>query len=158
MRRAVLPFFLFLAVALSVVSVASADPPTRTPSPAAPFSGPFCTDFDVLVTPVINQAYAITFSNGATITTGHLVADVTNLSTGQTIEVNASGPGFVSTNGSTLTLRGVTLIAAPAGVLESSNAPPVSQLVSGVVVIDLTAGMIVSETGHIRDLCAELGG
>lgn len=157
MRRAALPFVLSLAVGLSVVSVASADPPSRTFVPATPFSDRLCPGFDVLVTPVVDNEYALTFSNGSTIITGRLVVKLTNLSTGKTIQVNVSGPSFISEDGSTLTLRGLSGIFVTAGQL-GPGAPPASQVLSGVAVIDLTTGMVVSETGHIRDLCAELSG
>jgi hypothetical protein len=37
-----------VALALLVVSIAAADPPTRTYSAQTPFSGTFCPGFDVL--------------------------------------------------------------------------------------------------------------
>jgi hypothetical protein len=141
------------ALALLVVSVAAADPPTRTYLPAAPFSGPFCPGFEVLVTPLVDQEYSITFSTGGVITTGRLVIQLTNLSTGTAIVVNASGPGFLSDDGTTFTLRGATLVLDAGGFLYPGS-PPDSQLLSGVLVIDSNGN--VSETGHIRDLCTEL--
>ena len=56
--------------------MATADPPTRTYLPAAPFVVPTCPRFDVLVTPLINNEYAITFSNGAMIITGRYVTQL----------------------------------------------------------------------------------
>jgi hypothetical protein len=93
------------ALALVLAGAAGADPPTRTYLPAAPFSGHFCPGFDVLVTPLVDKEYATTFDNGAVIITGRLVIQVTNLSTGDSIVVNASGPGFVSEDGTTVTFR-----------------------------------------------------
>jgi hypothetical protein len=153
-RKCVLALLGLAALALSVVSAASAEPPTRTFVGATPVSGPFCPGFDVLVTPVFNKEYAITFSNGAVIIEGPSFSDVTNLSNGKTIEINSSGPGFFSADGSTLTAPGAQGIFLPAGAL-SPGSPPVSQLLSGVLVVDLATGAI-SETGHIRDLCAEI--
>jgi hypothetical protein len=141
------------ALAVSVISVAAADPPTRTYLPAGPFSGRFCPDFDVLVTPLVNQEYGLAFSNGAFIVTGRLVEQVTNLSTGTSIVVNASGPAFVSADGATVTLRGNTAIFDAGGFLYPGS-PPDSQLLSGVLRIDSNGN--VSETGHVRDLCSEL--
>lgn len=145
------------AAVVSVVSVASADPPTRTYLPAGLSGAPACPGFTVLVTPVIDKEYSIVFSNSAVITTGRLIADVTNLSTGKTIEVNASGPGFESTDGTTITLRGETLLVNPPSWF-GPGLTPGAQLVSGVVVVNVAGvrPMILSETGHIRDLCSEL--
>jgi hypothetical protein len=141
------------SLALSVVSIAAADPPTRTYSAQAPFSGSFCPGFDVLVTPLINQEYSIAFSTGGVITTGRLVLQLTNLSSGTSIVVNASGPGFLSDDGATFTLRGNTLVLDSGGFLYPGS-PPDTQLLSGVLLIDANGN--VSETGHIRDLCPAL--
>jgi hypothetical protein len=142
-----------LALALTVVSVAAADPPTRTFLPAGPFSGPFCPDFDVLVEPIINQEYGLFFSDGGIIISGRLVLQLTNLSTGTSIVINASGPLRVSDDGSTATLLGETALFDAGGFIFPGS-PPDIQLVSGMVVVDSTG--VVSETGHVRDLCAEL--
>jgi len=136
------------------LSIAAADPPTRTPAPAGPFSGSFCPGFDVLVTPVVNREYSIAFSNGAVITTGRLVVQLTNLSSGTSIVVNASGPGFFSDDGVSFTLRGATLVLDTGGFLYPGS-PPATQLLSGALAFDGLTGN-VSETGHIRDLCSEL--
>jgi len=146
-----------VALTLSLVGVASADPPSRSFVPASPASGRFCADFDVLVTPVINKEYAITFSSGATIITGRFGAQLTNLANEKTIEVNASGPVFVSADGATITLRGNSLLFGEAGFF-GPGSPPTLQLVSGVVTISFSSEGItgVSKTGKVRDLCAEL--
>jgi|KBSMisStandDraft_5_1062788.scaffolds.fasta_scaffold431394_2 hypothetical protein len=144
------------ATALSVVSIAAADPPTRTFSPSGPFSGSFCPGFDVLVTPVVNREYSIAFSNGAIITTGRFVAQLTNLSSGTSIVVNVSGPGFLSDDGVSFTLRGATLVLDTGGFLYPGS-PPATQLLSGQLAFDGLTGN-VSETGRIRDLCVALAG
>jgi hypothetical protein len=140
------------ALTLSVVSIAAADPPTRTYLPAAPFSGHFCPKFDVLVTPIVDQEYATTFSNGMVVITGRLVLQLTNLSSGSSIVVNASGPGVISEDG-TIAFRGNSAIFDAGGLLYPGS-PPSSQLLSGVLAVDTNGN--VTETGHIRDLCAEL--
>lgn len=113
----------------------------------------FCPGFDVLVTPIINQEYGLFFSDGSVIVTGRLVDQLTNLSNGNSITVNASGPARVSDDGTTVTLLGETLIADMGG-FRYPGSPPDTELVSGRVVLGATG--IVSETGHIRDLCTEL--
>ena len=150
---------LTLAAALFCVPSASAAPPTITPVPSESASGRFCPDFDVLLTVVANKEKAITFSSGATIITGRNVIELTNLSTGKTIRLNTSGPGFISADQSTLTLRGRGLLFGEAGFF-GPGAPPTLTLVSGVAVITLDAqgnptGLSVGP-GHTEDLCPVL--
>jgi hypothetical protein len=154
--RRLLAVALGLAViALISVQVASADPPTRSPAPSPPVSGRFCPGFGVLVNPVINSEYAITFSNGATTVTGRFVVDLT--ANGKTIQVNASGPVFFSPDGSTVTLRGNTLVFGAAGDF-GPGSPPTLRLVSGVVVVTVGSGGVtgLSVTGNNTDLCSLL--
>jgi hypothetical protein len=153
-QRRALALIGLVGLMLSLVGVASADPPSRDFVPASPASGRFCADFDVLVTPVINNEYAMTFSSGATIITGRYRAQLTNLGNENTIEVNASGPIFFSADGTTVTLRGNTLLFGEAGFFGPGSLPTL-QLVSGVVTVSLSTGA-ASKNGHIRDLCAEL--
>jgi hypothetical protein len=86
----------------------------------------------------LRKEKAITFSTGATIITGHFVDEVTNLSNGKTIRVNASGPGFFAADGSTLTLRGRSLLFGEAGFF-GAESPPTLTLASGETVIPLDA-------------------
>lgn len=132
-----------VALVLALAGVAMADPPTRTFVPNVPVTV-FCPNFDVLLTPLIQDEYGITFSNGSIVITGRLTIQVTNLSTGNSFVVNASGPAKVSADGSTETLFGNSLVVDSGGL----------DLVSGVTLIDETG--VVSETGHVTDLCAAL--
>jgi hypothetical protein len=137
---------------------ASAVPPTISPAPAESATGRFCPDFDVLINPVINNEKAITFSTGATIITGHLVDEVTNLSNDKTIQVNASGPGFFAADGSSLIIRGGALLFGEAGFF-GPESPPTLTLTSGQTVIFLDEQgnpTSLSITGHATDLCAVL--
>jgi hypothetical protein len=158
-KRGLLSIALGLTLFTSlVVPVALADPPTRTFVPSPTFSGSFCPAFDVQVTAIVNREYAISFSNGATIITGHFVEELTNLTTGKTIQVNASGPLFVTADGSTVTLRGRTLLFGEAGDF-GPGSPPTTTLLSGVAVITLGPDGTVTSlttTGHSEDLCATL--
>ena len=146
------------AAALLSVPPASAVPPVISPAPAESATGRFCSDFDVFVNPVINKEKSITFSTGATIITGHLVAEVTNLSNDKTIRVNASGPVFFAADPSSLILRGATLLVGVAGFFEPGS-PPTLTLVWGQTVIPLDeegdpTGLSI--TGRASDLCAVL--
>jgi hypothetical protein len=153
-------FFISLAtvaaLALAVASVAAADPPTRSYSPLDPFSGSFCPNFDLGITPLINQEYFITFSTGAIITTGRLDVQVTNLSTGKSVVLNISGPGFSSADGNIGILRGLSIILLPPDFLYPGS-PPTAFLNSGTVTFDFSGvPVIMTQTGHMTDLCAEL--
>ena len=133
-------------------SAALAEPPTKEPAPAEDLTGPFCEDFQVLVHPIANKELTLTFSDGRVQFAGQLKLEVTNVETGKTITVNASGPGLFSSDGSILTLRGATLLAGEAGFFGPGSQARLS-LVGGVVVIDLATGAVLSETGHSTDLC-----
>ena len=61
--------------------------------------------------------------DGTTVITGRLVLQVTNLSTGKSVVVNASGPAFLSADGAQLTLRGNSLIVGQADDFYPRAAP-----------------------------------
>jgi hypothetical protein len=146
-----------LALALLSVPVASAARPTIEPAPFEPLSGRFCPDFDVLVSAVVNKGKAITFSNGATIVHGRLVADVTNLSNNKTIRINVSGPAFISSDGSQVRVRGRTLLVGEAGFF-GAGAPPTLTLLSGrgLITVGPEGPTGLSVTGRTKDLCPVL--
>jgi hypothetical protein len=147
-----------VALALAVASVAAADPPTRSFSPQGPFSGSFCPNFDLGITPLNNQEYFITFSGGAhaVITTGRIDAQVTNLSNGKSVVLNISGPGFLSSDGNIVVFGGLSLILLPPDFLYPGS-PPTAFLNAGTVTFDFSgAPILMTQTGHMTDLCAEL--
>lgn len=81
------------AAAMSVsVPIAWAIPPTHEPVSFADrtFSGQ-CS-FEVRREVLVNRSVLTTFSNGNRLTTGTFKERLTNLSTGEFIDVNASGP------------------------------------------------------------------
>ena len=137
--------------ALSVcASVASATPPTHEPVSFADrtFSGQ-CS-FDVFRHVLVNRSVLTTFSNGNRLTTGTFKERLTNLSTGEFIDVNASGPilaVFNDDGSSTEYLRGRQFIR-PAGEL---------LITTGLVIVERDpAGAIVGFTqigGTTQDVC-----
>jgi hypothetical protein len=141
-----------VAVVLAAASTAAADPPIRTFVPAGPFTGEFCPGADVQITFPINQEYAIAFSSGAIITTGRLVAEVTNLSTGKSVVVNASGPGTLGADGS-FTLRGETLVFLTPGTI-APGSPATTYILSGV--LQFAPDGTVTQIGHITDICSQI--
>jgi hypothetical protein len=143
---------LAIATAASFVSVpgASAIPPTREPVsfPDRTFSGQ-CS-FDVHREVLVNRSVITTFSNGNQLTTGTFKERLTNLSTGEFIDVNASGPiltVFNEDGSSTEYLRGRQFVR------------PFDELLitTGLVVVERDpAGVIVGFTqlgGTSQDVC-----
>jgi hypothetical protein len=63
--------------------------------------------FDVQGTLLADHEFGMTFSNGATIITGQLIYKLTNETTGKSIVVNISGPGFFT---DTAVLTGSSLL------------------------------------------------
>jgi hypothetical protein len=157
MRRTTRVFALAVVLSLVAVPAATADKPVFEPVTNPPLTGNFCPGFAVTITATSKET-AKTFSSGATIVTGSYRAGIENLTSGQTVDVNASGPVFFSADGSTVTLRGRTLLFGEAGDLGAGSPPQVLE-VSGVVTVTLdSAGQLVSITtrGAVRDICAEL--
>jgi hypothetical protein len=147
------------AAALAVAPLASADPPIHVVLEAPPdVSGQYCEDFMVGIHVTRFREVATIFSNGEVLTTGALAAEVTNLESGRTIEVNIPGPGRVSVDGSTVTATGPWLLFGEEGDLGEGSPAQVTYLV-GRFTFTVEQGQIthVSEVrGHTRDLCAEL--
>jgi hypothetical protein len=156
-KRLMLVVAALAGVAAMIVPAATADPPIRFPLPAPPeITGAYCSGFDVTLHVAANKEVATIFSNGSAIITGTFKADITG--NGKTISVNASGPVFFTSDGSTQVLRGNSLVFGEAGDL-GPGSPATLQLVSGVVTITYAPGgsvTSVTRTGETRDLCAIL--
>ena len=147
-----------VGVAFAVAPLASADRPIRVEVPAGDSSGQFCEDFPVLIHPTRNNEFATIFSSGATLVTGALRAEATNLVTGETIEYNIPGPGFFTPDGSTLIGTGPWLLWGEAGFL-GPGSPAGVIFVSGRFVLTFDdQGNITgySARGHSEDVCAAL--
>jgi hypothetical protein len=135
-----------------LASLAAADRPTKEPAPAEDVSGQFCDDFSVLIHLVENKGFVLTFSDGRVFGAGHLRIRLTNLESGKSIVVNASGPIFFSADGATVTLKGATLLFGEPGFFGPDSDARLT-LGVGRTVIDLATGAILSEVGHSTDLC-----
>ena len=81
-----------LGVSLAAATPAAADKPVTEPAPFGEFTGQFCDDFAVRVRDTTNRGILKVFSSGASMVTGTLKVEVTNLETGKSIAVNVSGP------------------------------------------------------------------
>jgi len=147
-----------LGAALAVAPLASADRPIRVELPAADVSGQFCEDFPVLVHPTRNNEFITIFSSGAALITGALRVEVTNLDTGETIELNIPGPGRITEDGSTLIGTGPWLLFEEEGGF-GEGSPAQVLFTSGRFVLTFDAEGNITEftpPGHIVDICAAL--
>ena len=147
--------FAALAVAALLVPIAAADKPLKIPSEFPDATGQFCEDFPVLVHATTNKGFTHVFSSGAVLFTGSLKVEVTNLDTDETIALNISGPGKISSDGTTLTGTGPWLFFGEAGFF-GPGSPPELSTNSGRFAINLADGSFISRVGHSVDLCALL--
>lgn len=158
---------LVLASALLLVSavpVAADGKPTRVFLPAGTVTTtagqvcPFALQQEVLV----NQEYGIIFTDAAgqpthIIITGRFVVRLTNLDSGNSMVLNASGPGTLTFNADgTLTLDAQG--PATALLLASDAGGPSAFYDEGRAIVVIGATGIVSRVfvGHEVDLCAAL--
>jgi hypothetical protein len=153
MKRLIFVIGLAVAAALLVPSVAAADKPIREGLPSEDITIQGSCTFDVDLHVLVNKEFITTFSDGRQLVTGRLVVRLTNVDTGKSIDLNISGPGFITPHedGSvTFQLSGRSLIYLP-GLLE---------LTSGPVILEFDpAGNLVSYTktsAATIDLCAVL--
>ena len=115
-------------------------------------TGQYCTAFPVLLHAITNKDSIITFSNGRIHIAGHIVLTATNVLTGKTIIVNATGPAGITADGTTLRLEGRTLLFGEAGFF-GPGSPPELSAVEGLTIIDLTTGTVLQRARNSTDLC-----
>jgi hypothetical protein len=146
-----------LAAAALLVPTAAADQPIKEPLPFSDLTGQFCEDFQVLVHATDNKEVIHIFSSGVALITGVLKVEVTNLTTGETLALNISGPGKISPDGSTISGSGRWLLFGEAGQLGPGSGPGMI-LVAGRLTLALGPAGIESMVlqGHIEDVCAAL--
>lgn len=138
--------------------------PTRSPlPPAEDFEAPaglWCT-FGVFLHDIVNNQVVKTFppkpnGNIVQLITGRYVTSMTNTSTGKSITVNISGPARITTQpdgSATLVATGRWFLA------DLVNAPARAFISSGRVVVSIAPDgvpTLVSQRGHLRDICALL--
>ena len=112
-------------VGLSLVPFAGAERPVREFVPAGDFTLSGSCSFDVAFHIVANKEYGLTFSNGATLVTGALKVQLTNLSDpSKSVSLNIPGPGLstVSGNGTvTIDARGPWLFFYPGALVYATG-------------------------------------
>jgi hypothetical protein len=137
MKRLVTGLAAAAAAVLVSAPLASAIPPTHEPIsfPDRTFSGQ-CS-FDVHREVLVNRSVLTTFSNGNQLTTGTFKERLTNLSTGEFIDVNASGPilaVFEEDGSSTEFLRGRQFVRPFGQLLITTGKVIVERDPDGVIV------------------------
>jgi hypothetical protein len=98
---------------------------------------------------VVNNETAKTFTNGTTIITGPLFAELS--ANGKSITLNTSGPGTITASG-TITIHGVAF-----GELLTASGPVLVQTAGTVSVVSLSPPQGVLEHGKLLlNICAAL--
>jgi hypothetical protein len=159
MRRSRVPVVGALCALMVVVVAggASADPNPR--SGRIPVTAPpdevvtgICP-FPVLVETVVNNEFSKTLPDGTVLVSGRLVVRVTNTVTGESKVYNVSGPAKITTNGAIET----DVFLGPGLGID----PSIGMIVTSgrvVVTVNTETGelRIVSQRGHVEDVCATL--
>jgi hypothetical protein len=148
---------LVAAVAAALlVPTAAAEPPTREPAPFPGFTGQFCEDFQEQIQATQNNEVLTVFSTGAALVSGVLKVEVTNLETDKSLELNISGPGVFSPDGSSVSGSGRWLLFGEAGQLPGPDAGML--LTTGSISLTVGPAGISSMTvkGTTEDVCAML--
>ena len=127
MRRLFVAFIGLATAAAVAAPSALADPPIITPAPLMDFVDTTC-GFPIAVHFTVNRETAKTFTNGTTIITGPLFAQLT--ANGKTVSLNISGPVRITPTGAVLahgvglgplsTANGV-ILAYAAGAVDAAN-------------------------------------
>ena len=160
MRRSIRHAFeigLALGLVLVLAAPVAAAKPDRSFADAGDILVSGYCDFDVIEHPVSNNEYFTTFvDRDGNITRSHvagrLVLELINVDTGDSIVVNASGPGsFVDDAEGTTVLTGGTWILNFAGEFFMLNG-------RGVFRVDANGETIVAVHGHVTELCPLLAG
>lgn len=161
MRKHLSILMAVIALTLSVVTPAAANPPTNDPAPFPPggitLDPPICT-FPVLVTALQDNAKLITFydSQGQPrvyITNGAIKLRLTNTTNGKTLDLNVSGPGRFNADFTTLTTWGTWLTYLPTPF---TGAPSQLFLVTGHSVFDFNTSSFQLIGGRTENLCPRL--
>src|SRR4051794_30485302 len=150
-----------VVLAAAIVPTAAAVPPAREPVPSPVDeiipAGLKCS-FPLGVQLLTNREKSLTFANGSQLVTGTLKLRLTNADTGESLDVNASGPGRLTVDGDLLHVKQLGGSLQIIGVAEAGG--PGAIFTNGHVVydIDLTTGhsLFLDVRGRLVNLCDEL--
>lgn len=154
MRKLALSIVGVVALLSAFVPLAAAEKPVREFIPASDFTISGSCPFEVGVHIVQNKEYGITFANGATLITGALKVELTNLSEPtNSVALNIPGPGlfrFSDDGGLTIDAKGPWLFFYPGVMVYTTG--HVTFSVSAAGVFSLT-----QQGGTTTNLCTVLG-
>jgi len=161
-----------MALVMPMASPAAATSPTmqETPFPSdgiwldgtlhagSPFPPALVCAFPVLITALQDNAKLITFYNSQgqprfSITNGALKLRLTRTDNNKTLDLNASGPGRISADGTTLTTWGPWLTFLPT---PWPTAPSQLFFTTGQSVFDYSVPSFRLISGRTVDLCSQL--
>jgi hypothetical protein len=154
--------FLTFAVLTFLAPTANAAKPLKEPLPPpedAVYPAGLICPFPLGEEVLSNRGKSITFSDGGQLITGTLKERLTNLDTGESIDVNVSGPGTFTVEGNVLHVfgRGAWLLLATA----DDPGGPGALFARGHIRfdVDLLTGVPLNleVRGTVRDLCEDLG-
>ena len=151
MRKLLVLIVMMTAGAAIAAPNAFADQPMITPAPSTDFVDTSC-GFPVSVHFVANNETAKTFTNGTTLITGRLFAELS--ANGKSITLNTSGPGRITVSGGSvmITIHGVAF-----GELLTPNGPVLVQTAGAVSVVSLSPPQGVLEHGTVLlNICTAL--
>lgn len=160
MRRCELTVLLSVAFMSLSAGAAWGDKPVRQPlpSPHTTFAAGQLCDFPVAVQTLQNNEIVTTFSDGRQRVTGALKIRLTNVDTGESLIVNASGPGWQTETATMFEVSGQgrwVLFQFP-----GDQPGPGIFLYRGNLhfVVDFATGSVtvLSATGSPRNLCADV--
>jgi hypothetical protein len=95
MLRSLVVLVVAVVAAVAVTTSAFAGKPTREPLFIEDIALPDTCPFPVLIEVTANKEYVTFFPDGRIHVTGKLFVRITNLDTGESLDVNISGPGLI---------------------------------------------------------------
>jgi hypothetical protein len=140
-------------VALLAVTGASGGKPVREPLFIESFELPNTCPFPVFIDITANKEFVTLFDDGRLHVTGKLFATVTNMNSGESLELNISGPAVITADSERIFGRGLFFLFP-----EDAGGPGLILTTGRVDVIRAADGSVDELTvrGQRVDVCAEL--
>jgi hypothetical protein len=153
MGRSLTTLVAAVVVALLAVTGASGGKPIREPLFIEGFELPNVCPFPVFIDVTANKEFVTLFDDGRLHVTGKLFVTVTNMDSGESLELNVSGPAVISPDSERILGRGLFFLFP-----EDVGGPGLILTTGRVDVIRAEDGFIDELTvrGRTVDVCAEL--
>jgi hypothetical protein len=155
MRRTFSAFVAILVLVLLWAAIATGGKPIREPLFSEGFDLPNVCDFPVAIEITANKEFVTFFDDGRIHVTGKLFATVTNAESGESLDINISGPALISPESERGGGRLLLILFE-----EDVEGPGLLLTTGRVDIIRGEDGFIDEFTvrGGRTDLCAALGG